>query len=77
MRGSAVVSKLYNTDITPACEYCKHGRLTPDETGVLCVKNGIMLPDSSCKSFKYDVLKRRPKRQLPIFSDFSEEDFTL
>ncbi len=71
------MKKLFKDDITPACEYCKHGRLTPDATGVLCVKNGIMLPNSTCKSFKYDALKRRPKKHLQIFSDFSEDEFKL
>ena len=71
------MKKLFKDDITPACEYCKYGRLTPDASGVLCVKNGIMLPSSMCKSFKYDALKRRPKRHLQIFSDFSEDEFKL
>ncbi|MBO4446214.1 MAG: hypothetical protein IK036_02355 [Clostridia bacterium] len=71
------MSRLFKDDISPACEHCKHGRLTPDGTGVLCVKNGIMLPDSYCKSYKYDVLKRRPKKNLLIFSDYTEDDFKL
>ncbi|MCQ2461022.1 MAG: hypothetical protein MJ115_02610 [Clostridia bacterium] len=71
------MKKLFNEDITPACEYCHYGRITPDNNSVLCEKRGIMLPTSSCKSFKYDVLKRRPQKKLQIFADYSAEDFTI
>lgn len=50
----------------PACEYCKHGRLSPDEESVLCVKKGIVETDSKCIRFSYDPLKRRPKKKLLV-----------
>ncbi len=36
-------SKLLEKKKYPAaCEYCKHGRLSPDEKSVLCIKKGIV-----------------------------------
>ena len=50
----------------PACEYCKNGRLSPDEKSVLCIKKGIVAPDGKCLSYSYDPLKRRPKKPLTV-----------
>lgn len=61
----------------PACEYCQHGRLSPEKDSILCIKKGIMQLNSSCSSFKYDPLKRKPRRKPVINSDFSPEDFKL
>ena len=63
-------------DITPACKICSHGILSPDGESVLCVKTGIRLLDSSCRSFKYDPLKRVPMR-APSRGGFTKEDFEL
>lgn len=70
-------SKLLNKkDIPPACEYCAKGSNAPDGKTVLCLKKGVMQKSSSCRSFKYDPLKRRPKlpTELP---KFSASDFEL
>ena len=71
------MKKLTNMDKSPACEYCHYGRVTADEKAVLCEKRGIMRRDSSCRSFKYDVLKRQPRKPLPLFGQYTEEDFKL
>ena len=71
------MKKLFNEDVAPKCEYCHFGRITPDSNSVLCEKRGIMLPSSSCKSFKYDVLKRRPEKKPQLFSEYSAEDFKI
>lgn len=69
--------KLLNTDkIDRICLNCIHGRHTPDADGVLCVKKGVMFPNSSCRKFEYDPLNRTPARPL-VFSEFSAEDFEL
>ena len=71
------MKKLFNREDKPACEYCKYGRFTPDNSSVLCVKHGIMLPGSYCNSFKYDVLKRRPRPKPKLFGEFTADDFKL
>ncbi len=36
-----------------------------------------MCPDSSCKHFKYDPLKREPERSPKLKTQYSAEDFKL
>lgn len=63
-------------DIVPSCSYCVHGRIAPDKESVLCKKSGLTDLDYSCKKFKYDPLKRQPRRPKPI-AKFDEENFSL
>ena len=60
----------------PRCAYCKSGRLSPDGISVLCEKKGIVDKNSSCRAYKYDVMKRVPEKQ-PSFTDTDPEDFAL
>lgn len=71
------MKKLFNFNSEPSCGYCKFGRLSPDSQMILCIKKGIMMPESHCSSFKYDPLKRKPKPKSQIFTDFSEDEFSL
>ena len=71
------MKKIFNPNIEPACEYCAHGRISPSKKMVLCVKKGLMQPSSSCNLFKYDVLKRAPKRKAKLLPEYSPEDFAL
>ena len=60
-------SKLLEKKKYPAaCEYCKNGRLSPDEQMVLCIKKGLVAPDGKCRKYSYDPLKRRPKKPLIV-----------
>ncbi|HPZ00203.1 MAG TPA: hypothetical protein PLS28_01895 [Clostridiales bacterium] len=68
---------VFNPKITPACKYCSVGKLSPTGKEVLCVKRGIMLPDSSCKRFQYDPLKREPDRKPKLKKEYKEDDFRL
>lgn len=70
------MQRLFNTKISPACEYCFFGRLSPDLQSILCSKKGVTSLSSSCRHFKYDPLKRQPKRQ-PKLKEYSKEDFEL
>ena len=69
-RGKGVESmkkKLFERKKYPSvCEHCANGRLSPDEQSVLCIKKGIVAPDGKCRKYKYDPLKRRPKKPLMI-----------
>ncbi len=67
---------LFNSDISPRCEYCETGIKTNNGKEVLCRRMGVMQPSSCCKKFKYDPLKRVPKN-LTIGGGFSKEDFSL
>ncbi len=63
-------------DIEPKCKYCAYGKPAPDDENVLCPHCGMPDKDSSCKKFKYDPLKREPRKPARLAS-FSEEDFKL
>ena len=58
------------------CENCLHGRLSPDEETVLCIKKGIVQPDGTCRRYSYDPLKRRPKKPL-LIEQADPSEFTL
>lgn len=69
-------SVLNKKETAPACRICSHGILSADGESVLCVKTGIRQLDSSCRSFKYDPLKRVPMRKRGM-GEFAKEDFEL
>jgi hypothetical protein len=63
-------------EFPPACEYCRHGKPSPDGCCVLCGVRGVMLRQSHCKKYRYDPLKRRPRR-APQLPDYDPELFSL
>lgn len=68
---------LFQKDIEPRCAYCKKGAQL-EEDRVMCLKKGIVSASGSCRSFRYDPLKRVPPK--PLHADFSklkDEDFVL
>ena len=68
---------LFTKNIEPRCLYCKLGKTLDKET-TLCKKRGVTKPDSSCRAFRYDPLKRVPPRPVALdLSKLNEEDFTL
>lgn len=68
--------KLFGGDISPKCEYCELGKASPDGETVLCPKKGIVARDFFCKKYKYDIMKRIPKR-APKLPEFSKDDFEI
>ena len=76
-RGPIVFHKpMYGATIAPACEYCAWGRRASDPRMILCEKCGIVSPYYKCRKFRYDPLRRVPKRP-PKLPAFSPEDFSL
>lgn len=68
--------KLFDPTLSPACAYCAHGRPAPDGESVLCVKKGVMRKDSACRKYRYDPLKRTPKKK-PRLPQYNAEEFEL
>ena len=68
---------LFEKNMEPRCFYCV--RYTPlDGEQVVCIKKGVVPAGGSCRSFRYDPLKRVPPRpHAPDFSHLKDEDFTL
>ncbi len=68
---------LFLKKIEPRCQYCTLGR-TAEADSILCPKKGVMSPGSSCRSFRYDPMKRVPPRPVAAnFSALKDEDFQL
>ncbi len=68
---------LFEKKIEPRCAYCARGRML-SELEVACPKRGVMSAASSCRSFRYDPLKRVPPRPVKLNSaGFKDEDFLL
>ena len=65
----------FKNKIEPSCSYCKFGKVDSNEK-VYCHKKGIKNIDESCKSFKYDPLKRVPKK-IVLSSEYSKKDFEI
>lgn len=49
-------------DISKKCAFCEKASKTLDETKMLCKKKGVVNSEYICHSFKYDLMKRVPKR---------------
>ena len=60
----------------PACALCLHGKTAPNGSSVLCTHRGVMRPDSCCKKYEYDPIKRSPQR-TPLLPEFDPEQFAL
>jgi hypothetical protein len=60
----------------PSCALCLHGKPAPDGSCVLCSLRGVMRPNSSCKKYEYDPIKRRPDR-TPQLPEFDPEQFAI
>ena len=69
---------LFRKDIPVSCAYCRHSAGTEVENTVLCSKCGVTPPKDKCRRFRYDPLKRIPKKaKAQDFSKFDEAEFTL
>lgn len=58
------------------CEYCRYVHIPEDRSIALCSKKGFVDFSDSCKKFRYDPLKRIPKKTV-LNTDFSYEDFNI
>lgn len=68
---------LFEQKMEPRCGYCKRGKLLEDGK-VVCPKQGVLSPGSSCPAFRYDPLKRVPPRpEAPKLPGGSAEEFEL
>ncbi|MBE6835241.1 MAG: hypothetical protein E7515_03200 [Ruminococcaceae bacterium] len=64
------------SEISKRCEYCFYGKTAADGETVLCPKKGPVSLDYCCRKYKYDILKREPKRKAPVES-IDPEDYKL
>ena len=66
----------FNKKLEPHCEYCVYSIISEYSNEVLCIKKGVTDLTDRCRKYKYDPLKREPKK--PKISDnYNPEDFLL
>ena len=52
-------------DIAKKCAFCEHASKTLDSERMICKKKGIVHAEYTCRAFRYDLMKRQPRR-LPL-----------
>ena len=68
---------LFRKDIEPRCAYCCRGQGISEREGA-CVKRGVVPAENSCRSFRYDPLKRVPPRPAVLETErLKPEDFAI
>lgn len=70
------MKKMFNKDLPKKCEYCLNATPLGSNNEMVCKIRGIVNSDDLCRRYKYDPLKREPKKQI-ISSDYSPEDFII
>ena len=63
-------------EISKKCEYCLYGKMAADKQTVLCPKMGPVARDYSCRRYKYDILKREPRKPGPV-EKINPDDYKL
>ena len=53
-------------DIREICAFCENASCLWHDEGMLCHIRGIVSPDDTCKKFRYDLLKRKPGKKMPL-----------
>ena len=67
---------LFPAKAYPACRNCAFGHGSNDGRNILCPHGGVVGPDFSCKKYRYDPLRRVPRRMPPLPA-FDSDDFKL
>lgn len=66
----------FNKKLEKHCEYCTYGSKLDFDDQIICKKRGVTDKTDSCRSYKYDPLKRIPTK-VKIADGYTEEDFKL
>ncbi len=67
--------KFFNKGIKKRCEHCIHSR-TLAAGEFICEYKGIVDYDYRCRKYKYDILKRHPRKVRPS-DNYNVEDFII
>ena len=68
--------KGFNKHLPKYCKYCLFGAEIGNDGEIACRKHGITDSLDSCRSYKYDPLKREPE-QSKIDTEYTPEDFSI
>ena len=70
------MADLFNKQLPQKCSTCQFAHVLQYSKEILCKKRGICDPDDCCRSYRYDPLKRIPKKAA-LRDDYRKEDFSL
>ena len=61
---------LFRKNIEKSCGYCLFATELAGGTNLLCRRKGVLENDGACRRFKYDPIKRKPKKtKIQAFKD--------
>ncbi len=60
--GGAIMKNKLSDKIEKYCKYCEKASALSNEDTMLCDKHGVVDAGHSCRHFRYDPLKRSPKK---------------
>ena len=66
----------FSKSIEPSCSYCRFGQLCRGTDTVVCEKRGLSSADENCRRFRYDPIKRKPKK-IRVIEKISKEEFEI
>lgn len=66
----------FNKELQKSCAYCVYGTVLELTNETVCKKRGVMNGRDYCRKYKYDPLKRIP-RKTKISDNYNPEDFKL
>ena len=67
---------MFNKKPDKMCMLCEHAKILRHADVLICAKKGVVREDAKCGGFRYDPLKRTPKKTV-FTHDFDESDFTI
>ncbi len=70
------MKRMFNKDLPKKCEYCLNAIPLGSDNEMICKKRGIVYSDDLCKKYKYDPLKRTPKKPK-LANNYSPDDFII
>ena len=57
------------------CKYCEHALALSDPDAMLCARAGVVSAGHCCRRFRYDPLKRVPKRKADALDGLKDLAF--
>lgn len=67
-----------NDEVSKICATCKHARPLETENDYLCDKHGVVERGYTCRSYKINLLLKRPPKKRSInTARYNPEDFSI
>lgn len=57
------------------CKYCEHAGTLSDPDAMLCDKAGVVSASHCCRRFRYDPMKRKPRRRADALEALEDLPF--